>query len=102
MCVDIQGVNELFTDPQIHTLHSADTNQKGNMGLEGFGAFFRTHVCNGVCRQLRLPPIPLNENELKAAALARRLSKSANETQAPKSSGMGVVQGRSCGKYALQ
>ena len=98
MCVDIQGVNELFTDPQIHTLHNADTNQKGDMGLHGFGEFFRTHVCNNVCRQLRLPPIPLHENELKAAALLRRLSKSDEESQAPKSSGLGV----NSRQYALQ
>ena len=59
MVVDIQGVDDLYTDPQIHSIHPRDQTRygMGNLGLRGIGAFFRTHVCDVTCRRLRLPAV---------------------------------------------
>jgi hypothetical protein len=46
-----QGVDDLLTDPQIHTRDGAGYG-RGNMGLRGMGLFFASHVCNPICRQL--------------------------------------------------
>jgi len=53
MCVDIQGVGDLYTDPQIHTLDGEGYGD-GNLGLRGFALFFRTHECNPLCNRLGL------------------------------------------------
>src|SRR5437667_3680730 len=52
---DLQGVGHVLTDPAIHTLDPrrfklADTN----LNKEGFKFFFSRHVCNSICRELRL------------------------------------------------
>ncbi|KAL6852486.1 hypothetical protein ACO1O0_007031 [Amphichorda felina] len=52
---DLQGVGRVLTDPAIHTLDRerfklTDTN----LNEDGFKFFFSTHVCNDVCRQLKL------------------------------------------------
>jgi len=60
MVVDIQGVGDVYTDPQIH---SADDNGEGdgpwgmgNMGMQGIQKFLDTHRCNAVCQCLGLQP----------------------------------------------
>eukprot|EP01012_Entosiphon_sulcatum_P023515 TRINITY_DN2857_c0_g1_i2.p1 TRINITY_DN2857_c0_g1~~TRINITY_DN2857_c0_g1_i2.p1 ORF type:complete len:583 (+),score=121.16 TRINITY_DN2857_c0_g1_i2:50-1798(+) len=55
MVVDIQGVGDVYTDPQIHTSDGRGFG-KGNMGMEGINKFFSTHRCNDICRYLRLTP----------------------------------------------
>eukprot|EP00286_Rhodomonas_abbreviata_P017072 CAMPEP_0181325778 /NCGR_PEP_ID=MMETSP1101-20121128/21123_1 /TAXON_ID=46948 /ORGANISM="Rhodomonas abbreviata, Strain Caron Lab Isolate" /LENGTH=257 /DNA_ID=CAMNT_0023434141 /DNA_START=63 /DNA_END=832 /DNA_ORIENTATION=+ len=50
---DIQGVEDLYTDPQIHSVDGEGFGT-GNMGLPGIQKFFSTHRCNPVCRQLKL------------------------------------------------
>jgi len=50
---DIQGVGDLYTDPQIHTLHGKGFGM-GNLGNDGIIKFFKTHECNSICRHLRL------------------------------------------------
>jgi len=62
--VDIQGIGELYTDPQIHTvndfqylngpLKAGQTQRCGNLGLAGIGAFMRTHKCGEICMNLKL------------------------------------------------
>jgi hypothetical protein len=52
---DIQGVQDKYTDPQIHSRDGKGFG-KGNMGVEGMAKFFQTHHCNAICRQLLLPP----------------------------------------------
>eukprot|EP00667_Euglena_gracilis_P011638 EG_transcript_11906 len=52
--VDIQGVGDVYTDPQIHTRTGHDFGP-GNCGAEGIQRFFSTHVCNPVCHFLKLP-----------------------------------------------
>eukprot|EP00669_Euglena_mutabilis_P014533 TRINITY_DN964_c1_g1_i1.p1 TRINITY_DN964_c1_g1~~TRINITY_DN964_c1_g1_i1.p1 ORF type:complete len:282 (+),score=108.51 TRINITY_DN964_c1_g1_i1:36-848(+) len=52
---DIQGVQDKYTDPQIHSKDGKGFG-KGNMGIEGMLKFFQTHRCNSICRALSLPP----------------------------------------------
>lgn len=53
--VDIQGVDDIYTDPQIHTQDGKGFGE-GNCGKEGIDAFFETHHCNPLCALLALPP----------------------------------------------
>ena len=53
MVVDIQGVGNVLTDPQIHCLDKYRFG-KGNLGYLGMLMFFNTHVCNEHCRTLGL------------------------------------------------
>ena len=56
LVVDIQGVGDKYTDPQIHTINGTDFG-KGNLGKKGFAKFLSTHRCNSICRYLKLPPV---------------------------------------------
>eukprot|EP00667_Euglena_gracilis_P004263 EG_transcript_4283 len=50
--VDIQGVGDTYTDPQVHS-----TERQfgvGNLGQEGIDAFFESHQCNSICAGLGL------------------------------------------------
>lgn len=53
---DIQGVNDKYTDPQVHSLNESEFG-KGNLGHDGFSRFLDTHRCNAICRYLKLPSI---------------------------------------------
>jgi hypothetical protein len=53
---DIQGVNDLYTDPQIHNRDGTGFG-RGNLGSRGFDRFLATHRCNHICRYLKLPQI---------------------------------------------
>jgi hypothetical protein len=53
---DIQGVADLYTDPQMHTDESMPFSPgKGNLGTKGFQRFLQTHQCNAICKFLKLP-----------------------------------------------
>ena len=55
MVVDLQGVNYILTDPQIHT--RSDHHNRfglGNLGMDGMTAFFCTHSCNEICKRMKL------------------------------------------------
>lgn len=54
--VDIQGVSHCYTDPQIHTIEGRSFGV-GNMGSAGILKFLKSHRCNRVCQDLRLPII---------------------------------------------
>eukprot|EP00667_Euglena_gracilis_P012326 EG_transcript_12643 len=56
MIVDIQGVGDVYTDPQIHTADGQGFGQ-GNCGRNGIVKFLQTHRCNSICQMLRLPAI---------------------------------------------
>jgi len=56
LVVDIQGVGDLYTDPQVHTL-SEDGFSRGNLGRRGVERFLQTHRCNRICRFLHLTPV---------------------------------------------
>eukprot|EP01013_Petalomonas_cantuscygni_P025376 TRINITY_DN4730_c0_g1_i1.p1 TRINITY_DN4730_c0_g1~~TRINITY_DN4730_c0_g1_i1.p1 ORF type:complete len:234 (+),score=49.59 TRINITY_DN4730_c0_g1_i1:162-863(+) len=53
LIVDIQGVQDIYTDPQIHTM-DGESYGVGNMGVRGIQQFFETHFCNDLCRSLKL------------------------------------------------
>ena len=57
MVVDIQGVGNTLTDPQIHSLDT-DRFGRGNLCSKGMDAFFLNHVCNDICRTLELHAHP--------------------------------------------
>ena len=56
MVVDVQGVGDLYTDPQIHSTCGTQQYGVGNLGHLGMAMFFQTHVCNDLCRYLGLSP----------------------------------------------
>jgi len=56
MVVDLQGVGDLYTDPQIHSSNGLGFGQ-GNTGQAGIDGFLATHQCNGVCKALGLPTV---------------------------------------------
>ena len=53
--VDLQGVGDRWTDPQIHSVDQRGYG-KGNMGMRGITAFLNNHRCNAICKALKLPP----------------------------------------------
>jgi len=53
---DIQGVDDVYTDPQIHS-RDGEGFGKGNLGQEGIKNFIQTHKCNPICKYLDLPKI---------------------------------------------
>lgn len=71
MVVDIQGVGDLYTDPQVHSL-SRKGFGKGNLGATGMALFLRTFrfELNPVVQYLGLAPFALLEGELPTPSMA--------------------------------
>ncbi|KAL4477127.1 hypothetical protein ABPG72_008861 [Tetrahymena utriculariae] len=53
MIVDLQGVGNMLTDPQIHCLDICRFGD-GNLGYSGMFKFFLNHQCNQYCEGLNL------------------------------------------------
>ncbi|MEW5299115.1 MAG: hypothetical protein WDW36_002161 [Sanguina aurantia] len=90
ICVDVQGVGDLYTDPQIHTLDGHGYGE-GNLGLRGMALFFRAHECNALCQRLDLPQFSRCPTDVASQGY---VSESSTSAQRP-SSHTSVRQGRS-------
>jgi len=78
--VDVQGVGETYTDPQIHSTTGKGYGL-GNQGRAGIKKFLATHSCNGVCLTLGLPRLV---NGTKAKPWPKKLVEKLRQThQAP-------------------
>ena len=64
--VDVQGVGDLLTDPQLHTREG--NSGPGDGGPRGFGLFFATHKCNRICRRMGLQNFRTNEESLMSGS----------------------------------
>jgi hypothetical protein len=79
MVVDLQGVNYILTDPQIHTSKDVDRSfGLGNLGTAGMAAFFCTHECNPICKHMRL--LEFGSSAKGKSTIRKELSAKEDET----------------------
>ncbi len=70
---DVQGVNDMLTDPGIQSIHPGRYG-KLDLGAAGVAFFFSTHECNPICTALRLPKFetPAGANVLEQEVSQKR------------------------------
>jgi hypothetical protein len=84
--IDIQGVNDFYTDPQIHT-KSGKGFGEGNLGQNGINQFIKTHQCNPLCNFLKLEPLNSSRRMLLRGTLP------VVQLEFDKGSGSAVIKG---------
>lgn len=78
--VDVQGVGDLYTDPQIHTAHGDDYGD-GNLGTRGMALFFHSHQCNNICKTMGLSEFDLAPSEKENLNKAKESKKQNYKTK---------------------
>lgn len=68
LVIDLQGVKDFYTDPQIHTKDGKGFGL-GNLGMNGIDRFLKSHKCNAICQMVSLPMINIMETTKKKALL---------------------------------
>mmetsp|Transcript_8384 Transcript_8384/g.7454 ORF Transcript_8384/g.7454 Transcript_8384/m.7454 type:complete len:319 (+) Transcript_8384:524-1480(+) len=63
MVNDLQGVNNILTDPGVHSVTKEFSH--GDFGVQGMIVFFRNHVCNDYRRSLSLKGHTSQENQIE-------------------------------------
>jgi myosin-heavy-chain kinase len=66
--VDVQGVQDFYTDPQIHSSDGKGYGV-GNLGKMGIDRFLSSHVCNAICQSLQLPLLGQQQKRAKRLLL---------------------------------
>ena len=51
-----QGVDDIYTDPQIHSVDTEQYGGEGNLGVGGMALFFSTSRYDSLCRCARTVP----------------------------------------------
>jgi len=74
LVVDLQGVKDFYTDPQIHTKDGKGFGL-GNLGMGGVERFLKNHKCNAICQMLNLPLLNLPETNKKKLSLMKGTQK---------------------------
>ena len=64
MVVDVQGVGDLYTDPQVHSLDLRFG--EADLGLRGFALFFQSFQQTDLAFALGVPRFELSRNEKRA------------------------------------
>jgi len=70
LVIDIQGVKDFYTDPQIHTKDGKGFGL-GNLGMNGIDRFLKTHKCNAICQMMNLPIINSDASWKRKSALMK-------------------------------
>ncbi|RHY88879.1 hypothetical protein DYB37_005864 [Aphanomyces astaci] len=95
LAVDIQGVGDMYTDPQVNIYYS-------NLGVLGFKKFLATHRCNPICAYLKLPPVNPKANANVGTVPVQRLMASDKIQDAPFESKHYYEQAPLLQKYVAQ
>jgi hypothetical protein len=59
-------VDDLYTDPQMHSVGDNEQYGVGNLGHLGIAMFFQNHRCNDICSSLGLAEVALSKAQVKA------------------------------------
>eukprot|EP01083_Nonionella_stella_P043082 116273_1 len=94
---DLQGVGDLYTDPQMHTYDGKGCG-KGNMGKRGIDKFLSSHKCNAICTYLKLPHTNLS-SQFTGTLPQKRYMNNEHIDQIPVTNGEYTIPTTTVSKY---